>query len=493
MITDILSRRFQQKIRHGYKKGAALVISLLFLLILSVLAISALNTTTLEEKMTSNQKLGIEAQLAAETGARDGITKIMDATITDTGNESSTTWSVNRSVSGMPSGVTADYTVSHRTIGGSVANNSAGKPFYMIQSTGTAGGITRTVEVVVSFTYEGSGVFANAMVGCEGVALSSNATTNSYSSSGQASTGDNGDVFTVNPNANITLDANVDINGDVDAMGNITMDSSAHIAKNAAANGNITLNKKTTTIGGNATAGGSVVESVPGGIGGTSTSNAGTPVASQSCDPLDVDQMVTDASNLSFSSHPAFGGTNYNMSSNATDTFTAGNYDFTNFSTSSNTVVTIDGDVVFYVDGDFSFFSNSDLQFNTGATLTIYVTGNVTAESNTCLNYTGTQCAKGKSQGAETKNLQIYSNASSTSATDYKVNFNSATDLYGVVYAPKAAMDFNSNATIHGAIRAKWVNMDSNAVFSYDEDLVNVGAGAGNTTITDHSTLYWGE
>lgn len=60
------------QILHKQQSGTALILSLVFLLILTMLGLSSVRTTILEEKMTSNMRDQQIAFEAAETGLREG-------------------------------------------------------------------------------------------------------------------------------------------------------------------------------------------------------------------------------------------------------------------------------------------------------------------------------------------------------------------------------------------------------------------------------------
>lgn len=60
----------------GSQRGAILIVSLLFLLILTMIGVASMQTTTLEEKMAGNMRDRGVALQAAESGIRDGETFI---------------------------------------------------------------------------------------------------------------------------------------------------------------------------------------------------------------------------------------------------------------------------------------------------------------------------------------------------------------------------------------------------------------------------------
>ena len=96
---------------------------------------------------------------------------------------------------------------------------------------------------------------------------------------------------------------------------------------------------------------------------------------------------------------------------------------------------------------------------SSGSKLTVYVTGELEISSNTIAN-----------PGLPT-DLMIYSSATSSNNSDYKVDLSSNSTITGTIYAPNAAIDISSNSNALGAIKGKYINASSNAQFHYDEAL----------------------
>lgn len=63
--------------RQRHQRGTALIISLVFLLLLTILGVTAVSTSTLQEKMAGNMKDQNMAFQAAETGLRGGEAAIL--------------------------------------------------------------------------------------------------------------------------------------------------------------------------------------------------------------------------------------------------------------------------------------------------------------------------------------------------------------------------------------------------------------------------------
>ena len=62
------------------QKGAALIIALLMLLVLTLIGINAINTTTFEANIAGNERIGTEAFYVSEGGVQVGLNKLPDDT-----------------------------------------------------------------------------------------------------------------------------------------------------------------------------------------------------------------------------------------------------------------------------------------------------------------------------------------------------------------------------------------------------------------------------
>lgn len=103
--------------RHSRQRGAALVIGLMLLLVLTLLAISGMNTATVELQMAGNQQYGQNAFQAAETGIEQAMAgntantnsattvsvTAIDGSSTDT-YESTTSFEAPNGITAVPSG-----------------------------------------------------------------------------------------------------------------------------------------------------------------------------------------------------------------------------------------------------------------------------------------------------------------------------------------------------------------------------------------------------
>jgi type IV pilus assembly protein PilX len=74
------------------EKGVALIIALLMLLILTLIGISAISTTTFENSISGNERVGTDAFYASEAGIQIGLNQLPDTKpipVTTIGTDSS--------------------------------------------------------------------------------------------------------------------------------------------------------------------------------------------------------------------------------------------------------------------------------------------------------------------------------------------------------------------------------------------------------------------
>jgi hypothetical protein len=181
-------------------------------------------------------------------------------------------------------------------------------------------------------------------------------------------------------------------------------------------------------------------------------------------------------------------GGNFNGSPDDID---PGDYWFNNVTIEDNT---INGNVRMYVTGNFTLDSNAELVLAPGASLEIYMeSGRFVMDSNS-----------GANRGGTPLNMQIYSRAVDTVKDDkdweddepdtwddgnQKIVINSNSQLWGIIYAPRAHVWLDSNVRVHGSVRGRFVDVLSNFHFTYDEDLDTFITG----NPTDYKLVYWTE
>jgi len=473
-------KKLSLKVMLGQEKGLVFIAALALIAILALVSTVAVYTTNTDIKISGNYKTSTQAFYMAEAGIHDALGRLMNGTISDSGAKLDTDWN-NASMYSSTS-LNNSFTVKHHVIGGSVVTDDSGTPLFLINSTGTSSTSTKQIEAVIGIVY--SLPFTKALEGCEGVTISSNAFTDSYDSANggylsqvipaatrkdqqnNAWARNKGDVGTCNAGADVIVDGNSQIHGNTKATRYVGAAGTGIPTTGLGTPANLTGYRGVPdTTGVNA-----IIYGIP-------TEN--NPVTL--CDPLDIPTIFSTADDIiitnnngeiiNLSSPP---NNPYNSGSKQFDQRNAGalrnftlgisgqtkNYYFSSFNVRANLDLFISGEVTLYVAGNFTLASNATLTVMEGSSLTVYVTGIISFDSNQTTN---------QNTVPGPLNFTIYSSSASTSSTDFKVDIDSNTDFFGSIYAPLAAVDLSSNSGSAGAIRGKWINANANAQYHYDE------------------------
>ena len=137
--------------------------------------------------------------------------------------------------------------------------------------------------------------------------------------------------------------------------------------------------------------------------------------------------------------------------------------------------ILVTGQARLYVKGDFKTTGQGYLQISPGASLEIYIGGNVAVAGGGVVNKSGLAA-----------NNQWYG---LTSSTDWKVS--GGAEWLGTVYAPQASVKFTGNSDSFGAFVANDFTISGGAGFHYDEALsVSTGVGQGYSVVTWQELRY---
>ena len=131
--------------------------------------------------------------------------------------------------------------------------------------------------------------------------------------------------------------------------------------------------------------------------------------------------------------------------------------EYSSFRLESNTKVTITADVTLYVTGEFSMNSNTCLEIADGVNVTVYLGGTFIQNSMSQIN-----------------NLSMDPTTLTFLGTDsfnQDMDWNSNSDFWGSIYTPRANVNYNSEADFYGAAAGKFVDICSQATIHYDEAL----------------------
>jgi hypothetical protein len=158
--------------------------------------------------------------------------------------------------------------------------------------------------------------------------------------------------------------------------------------------------------------------------------------------------------------------------SQVTDT---GNYQVSSLGMNGQDELLVRGDTVLYITGEFSMTGNTKITILPGASLKVYVAGDVNLSGNGIMNL-NEDATKFSIYGLPTcDEIDISGNASFT----------------GTIYAPQADVDLNGSGSsiydVVGAVVAKSAKFNGNFQFHYDERLGRVGGKA------QYRVAYWSE
>lgn len=457
---------------YKQEKGLVLIATLAVISIITLISATAFYTTNTDVKISGNYKTSTQAFYLAEAGIHDGIGRLLNSNISDSGAKMDPNWNAASTYSS--SGLNNSFTVTHYIIGGSVVTDDSGVPLFLINSTGTSSASTKQIEAVVRLIY--ALPFSKALEGCDGVEIASNAFTDSYDSAlgsyvsqvipagtrkdaqNNAWARDRGNLSTANAGTDVIIDGNAQIHGNTKATRYVGIAGTGIPATGLGTPPKLTGYKGSPDTNSSS----AIIYGIP------TENNPSTP-----CDPLDTTTLFATAddivdptkNNNADLSNPPYNPGSKGFDLDSSDSSTLGivgqtkKYHFASFNLDSNSILTINGTVTCYVSGNFSLSSNANITLTSGSKLAIFVTGTIDFNSNTITNPN------------EPMDFTIYSSATSSSNTNYKVNLDSNTELVGTIYAPYAAIDLSSNSISSGAIRGKYIKAGSNAKFHYDEAL----------------------
>jgi hypothetical protein len=289
---------------------------------------------------------------------------------------------------------------------------------YSFTSTGNG---PNNAQAVVTATFSLGGPFNYGIFGDIGVAISGNGRTDSYNSSTGpytwATHNTNGDIGT-----NATGAAAISLSGNAKVYG----DAQVGVGGNPST---------AITTSGNAAV-------VP----------PGQKLAAD--EPKDMTPLTLPSGGTSM---PA-----WSISGNNSDTLNSGTYRRPGINISANGKGYISGDVTLYVTGNITISGNGRLKILSGGSLTLYVSGNVIISGNGITNNT-----------SYPEDLQVYGTSTCNSIV---ISGNS--NIYGAIYAPRAAVAISGNGDIYGSVICRSLAMSGNGNIHYDESLQAVGPGS---------------
>ncbi|MBM4025575.1 MAG: hypothetical protein FJ280_09235 [Planctomycetes bacterium] len=118
--------------------------------------------------------------------------------------------------------------------------------------------------------------------------------------------------------------------------------------------------------------------------------------------------------------------------------------------------LTISGNVELYIAGTVTLGNSAEIRVNEGGSLVLYANGNVTANNS----------SKFDNRTNDATKLRILGTGNCT-----KITLHNSGNMYGVVYAPQAALILHNSATVRGAITARTCELNNSATLYYDASL----------------------
>lgn len=506
------------------QSGVALVVALIILSMVMLVAGVLLRNSAQQEKVTLSNTTVTHAQFAAELALREAIIRIT-APETDpnflprpplTTLTVFATGSKDGSTETPPGSYKYSYTIEYKKLNGQIAFDNRGKPIFLIKAEGNSNNARRRVELAVVDTFEPS-PFAFGLVGCQGVWLDSNTIVRSLNSkvdtypldpiSKDAKFGNFGNILTLENVSVIDgkkIRGNIDIGGKV--FGNVISAGTVNLYSGVV-NGYINAGGQI-TIDGQSQVAGSVYTPVP--VVGTSQiigqlTYTDRPIyeTQEQCDGLQgkgvfkvVQDKIVELQNNNSNSEidsrflrngvlTATGTRQSPVVINLGAAGTTKNYSLAGLNIGDHVIINVRGKVNVTLTGDLSMMSSTAaLNILTDAGLTVYSHGAVYLDK-TPFNYA--------SNAALPTSLVIYTSVSDGNTvpgvSNAKVQLASPNTIFrGLVYAPNALVRFKSNNAMYGAIRGKWIRMESNTQFTYDQAASDIDA-----TRQGYRVMYWNE
>ena len=399
------------------ESGAALIISLMFLAIASLLGSTAVLLTSTDMQIGSNYKSSSVAFYNADAGVNYAIAKMEEG--------------MKANPPTFPSGTTLDdmnigditafpYSVPSGFSFFISGIEKFGVDTYSFTSTGTGPNNSTTI-LHVKVRPKKPSLFNYGIFGDESVRLRGQGYSDSYNSK----------------------------NGPWVSEGQYT---EGDVGTNSTAAGAITVSGANAKVYGEAQIG-------PGG-----DTNIG--ISTHSIDQVSGRSVADEPKDMTCMTDPGGGAANtLVLTSHDTKSFSSGSYRLPSINISSHGECIITGNVTFYVIGNISITGQGRLTIQPGGSLKIYVSGNVNPLA-------GQGVAN---QTGYPENLQIYGMATCTT-----VNISGQNALCGAIYTPEADINLSGQGDVFGAICGNTIDIVGQGSVHYDEALNDIKAGTAN-------------
>lgn len=226
------------------QRGAVLLVVLVVSLLSSLLVFTSIQENQLQTRLSGNFHKKINAQLSAEQGMNESYRALHQAL----GAEPRIEWDrLVQKVPGKGEGAMAGSRFSIEQLDTEADSKLA------LQSHGRYLEGNASLNALFALKREpGNLIFQDSVVACEGLSLSGSGLIDSYDSRkgkyGGTNINQNAKVATVSDKANVVLDGNSPIWGDVRATGSVTLNGSSPVAGNVLAGGDITISPSNAVV-----------------------------------------------------------------------------------------------------------------------------------------------------------------------------------------------------------------------------------------------------
>ena len=400
------------------ENGMILVLVLTLLAIISLLGATAVIVTTTDIKIGGNYRASVQAFYDADAGVNYAIAKIEEGI-----KANPQTFSLPTSTDPNDSAHTSNFTYTIPSgFSFSISDiTKTGTNTYSFKSTGTDPNNNAKAIIEATFTAKGNSLFKHAAFGNTGVNLSGNGYTDSYdSSSGPWTFGTHNKDGYVGTNSTSA--------GAINLSGNTIIYGDAEVGVEGNPSTGIKITGNTKVLG---------------------------------------DKLAADGTKDMTPLADPGGGTpeTLDLSGNQSKTLNSGTYRLPKINIKGNATGYVNGDVTLYVDSKLDISENGSLIVQSGASLKIYVSGEVSLSGNGLVNKT-----------VIPEKLLLFG---TSSCNEIKISGNG--NLYGGIYAPNAEVSVSGNGDIYGSVAADSVKITGNGNVHYDEaleDTVTAGAAS---------------
>jgi len=520
--------------RHAVRgrNGFALPIVLLLLILATATALAAASMATRQVRSALDLGTSVMSLHAAEGGASWIVNGFSDASLTWADDDGLLSGNELLQVGvGLP--VSAETAAPHGEATWWVESMDFSGDEVTMRVHGQVAQVQRqrTVEVVYARGEGGTtSPFANAVVGCDGVTLSGSGAIDSWDSrSGPYSAAlarANAHVGTLSPTGDVVLSGSSPIRGnvvsarDIRVTGGAQVAGSYHAVRNIAFQGNPSCPQQDVKAGG--------VVAKPGAWWcGNPQFDGGDDVSppAQSCDPLDIVQLMADSMNhyrpsdgvydpwthTGWRPNPVHFGEDVALSSFSIGpgahpvTVNTGDVDVLfvngNFALTSSSILHLQNPSVMgggqelkiFVNGNLTAAGASQLRIDPGVTVRFYVSGTVSFTGGHGQTILPSVDLNPGGPPRILPTMAIYSShVGGGPGNSAGVSVGGNSPLSATVYAPLATVSVVGSSELFGAVRGRSITVSGNARIHYDEALGLMG-GAPTAGGASSRVVSWNE